>query len=48
MGAKDFHDVRAYKPDPDPKLREWAAIIEAADYFIGCDELCGQHICRAF
>ena len=47
MGAKDFHDVRAYKPDPDPKLREWAAIIEAADYFIGCDS-CGQHICKAF
>ena len=46
MGAKDFHDVRTYKPDPDPNLREWAAIIEAADYFIGCDS-CGQHICKA-
>ena len=47
MGAKDFHDIRTYKPDPDPSLREWAAIIEAADYFIGCDS-CGQHMCKAF
>lgn len=46
MGAKDFHDIRTYKPDPDPNLREWAAIIGAADYFIGCDS-CGQHICKA-
>ena len=27
-------------------LREWSAIIEAADYFIGCDSV-GQHIARA-
>ena len=47
MGAKDFHDIRTYKPDPDPDLRSWAAIIEAADYFIGCDS-CGQHMCKAF
>ena len=47
MGAKDFHDVRTYKPDPDPDLRSWAAIIGAADYFIGCDS-CGQHMCKAF
>lgn len=46
MGAKEFHDIRTYKPDPDPNLREWAAIIEAADYFIGCDS-CGQHMCKA-
>ena len=48
MGAKDFHihNLNAYKPDPDPNLREWMAIIEAADYFIGCDS-CGQHICKA-
>ena len=46
MGAKEFHDVRTYKPDPDPNLREWAAIIGSADYFIGCDS-CGQHICKA-
>jgi hypothetical protein len=46
MGAKEFHDVRTHKPDPDPNLREWCAIIDAADYFIGCDS-CGQHICKA-
>ena len=47
MGAKDFHDVITYKPDPDPDLRTWAAIIDAADYFIGCDS-CGQHMRKAF
>ena len=46
MGAKEFYNVRTYKPDPDPNLREWAAIIGAADYFVGCDS-CGQHICKA-
>ncbi len=46
MGAKEFHEIRTYKPDPDPNLREWAAIIGAADYFVGCDS-CGQHICKA-
>lgn len=47
MGAKEFHNVKTYKPDPDPQMREWMAIIEAADYFIGCDS-CGQHMRRAF
>ena len=46
LGAKEFHDIRTYKPDPDPNLREWSAIIGSADYFIGCDS-CGQHICKA-
>ena len=46
MGAKEFHEIRTYKPDPDPNLREWAAIIGAADYFVGCDS-CGQHMCKA-
>jgi hypothetical protein len=46
MGAKEFHNTKTYRPDPDPNLREWAAIIGAADYFIGCDS-CGQHICKA-
>lgn len=46
VGAKEFHNLKTYKPDPDPNLREWAAIIEAADYFIGCDS-CGQHMCKA-
>ena len=30
----------------DPHLRDWAAIIGEADYFIGCDS-CGQHMCKA-
>ena len=30
----------------DPHLRIWAAIIQEADYFIGCDS-CGQHIANA-
>lgn len=46
MGAKEFYNHKTYKPDPDPNLREWAAIIDAADYFIGCDS-CGQHMCKA-
>jgi len=46
MGAKEFHNTKTYKPDPDPSLREWAAIIGAADYFIGCDS-CGQHMRKA-
>ncbi|MDB4348955.1 hypothetical protein OAA64_01375 [bacterium] len=28
-------------------LRQWAAIIEAADYFVGCDSV-GQHMAHAF
>jgi ADP-heptose:LPS heptosyltransferase len=47
MGAKEFHDPRTYKPSSDLNLREWAAIIEAADYFIGCDS-CGQHMRKCF
>lgn len=31
---------------PDPDLRTWAAIIQEADYFIGCDS-CGQHMAKA-
>jgi hypothetical protein len=46
MGAKEFHNIKTYKPNPDPNLREWAAIIGASDYFVGCDS-CGQHICKA-
>ena len=46
LGAKEFNNIKTYKPNPDPNLREWSAIIEAADYFIGCDS-CGQHICKA-
>jgi len=46
MGANEFANDKTYKPDPDPNLREWAAIIQSADYFIGCDS-CGQHMCKA-
>ena len=28
------------------QLRDWAAIIESADYFVGCDSV-GQHMARA-
>lgn len=31
---------------PDPDLRTWAALIQEADYFIGCDS-CGQHIAKS-
>jgi hypothetical protein len=47
MGAHEFHDPRTFKPSSDLNLREWAAIIEAADYFIGCDS-CGQHMRKCF
>lgn len=47
MGAHEFHHPKTYKPDPNPSLREWMAIIEAADYVIGCDS-CAQHMRRAF
>lgn len=46
MGEKDFYDGKTFIPMPDPNLREWAGVIQAADYFIGCDS-CGQHIARA-
>ena len=52
MGDPEFaqaisqEDTISEKPQI-PDLRAWAAIIEASDYFIGCDSL-GQHIARAF
>ena len=46
MGAHEFHDKITYKPQPDPNMREWVAIIQEADYFIGCDS-CGQHFAKA-
>ncbi len=51
MGEGEFaqaisqEDSISEKPQGD--LRMWAAIIEASDYFIGCDSL-GQHMARAF
>ena len=47
MGAKEMHDQRMYRPELGANLREWAAVIEAADYFIGCDS-CGQHMRKCF
>lgn len=47
MGAKEMHDQRMYRPELEHNLREWAAVIEAADYFIGCDS-CGQHMRKCF
>lgn len=38
-------DTYTFKPQGD--LRMWAAFVDAADYFIGCDSL-GQHMARAF
>lgn len=38
-------DTQSFKLQTD--LRGWAAIIEASDYFIGCDSV-GQHMARAF
>ena len=46
LGAHEFHNEKTFKPDPDPHLREWAAVINEADYFIGCDS-CGQHMAKA-
>lgn len=36
-----------FQPDNPIPLRIWAAIIEASDYFIGCDSV-GQHLAYAF
>ena len=47
MGAKEMHDPRMHRPELGANLREWAAVIEAADYFIGCDS-CGQHMRKCF
>tara|TARA_B100001564_G_scaffold18101_1_gene13811 strand:+ start:19979 stop:21013 length:1035 start_codon:yes stop_codon:yes gene_type:complete len=43
-GFSAFTDVINFGTDPD--LRTWAAIIQEADYFIGCDS-CGQHMAKA-
>jgi hypothetical protein len=40
----EWDKIASLQPDPD--LRTWAAIIQEADYFVGCDS-CGQHIARA-
>lgn len=48
FAEKPFHlpeDTYTFKPEMD--LRMWMAIIEACDYFVGCDSV-GQHFARAF
>ena len=47
MGPEDLGDTRMYCPGLGSNLREWAAVIDAADYFIGCDS-CGQHMRKCF
>lgn len=48
FAEKQFHlpqDTYTFKFEGD--LRAWASIIEASDYFVGCDSV-GQHMARAF
>ena len=45
MGENKDVDNSTFKVDTG--LRQWAAIIEASDYFIGCDSV-GQHMAYAF
>lgn len=48
FAEKPFHqpdDTFTFKPEMD--LRMWSAVIDAADYFVGCDSV-GQHMARAF
>ena len=44
-GFSHFPGVINFAQDPD--LRTWSAIIQEADYFVGCDSV-GQHMARAF
>ena len=46
VNAVSQDDTITEKPQI-PDIRAWAAIIEASDYFIGCDSM-GQHMARAF
>jgi hypothetical protein len=48
FAEKQFYspeDNYTFKPEVD--LRGWMSIIEAADYFVGCDSV-GQHFARCF
>lgn len=48
FAERDFwspEDNYTYKPEMD--LRMWSAVIDSADYFVGCDSV-GQHMARAF
>ena len=50
MGEPDFIQAISNEDQISEKtevqLRDWAAIIESADYFVGCDSV-GQHMARA-
>ena len=41
----DVMNLPLFQPQDRVDLRTWAAVIESADYFIGCDSV-GQHIDR--
>lgn len=49
MGEHKLNAVNLpiFQPENPMPLRIWAAIIEATDYFIGCDSV-GQHLAYAF
>jgi len=46
MNANLYQHEKVSNIYPDPGLRIWAAVIQEADYFIGCDS-CGQHMASA-
>lgn len=43
----DVINLPLFQPQEHVPLRVWAAVIEASDYFIGCDSV-GQHIAYTF
>lgn len=43
----DVVNLPLFQPQETVPLRVWAAVIEASDYFIGCDSV-GQHMAYAF
>jgi hypothetical protein len=43
----DVVNLPLFQPQERVDLRTWAAVIESADYFIGCDSV-GQHLAYAF
>jgi len=47
FGERNVSVEEDYTAKYETDLRGWASIIDAADYFIGCDSV-GQHMARAF
>jgi ADP-heptose:LPS heptosyltransferase len=43
----DLVNLPLFQPQEPVPLRVWAAVIESADYFIGCDSV-GQHLAYTF